>query len=69
MTARQGELDQREKHRRAALINQRATDFSTDRAALLELKAILELDQTDPISEAGGLSIDELLAQIPVHPK
>lgn len=52
MTGRQGELDQREKRRRAAQ---------------LELKAILELDQTDPIGETAGLSIDELLAQIPAR--
>lgn len=64
MTGRQAELEQREKRRRAALRNLQASDFVARRAALMELKTILELDRIDPIGEAAGLLIDELHAQI-----
>ena len=67
MTDHQTELEQREKRRRTALKNLQSTDFEIRRASLLELKSILDLDQTDPIVEAAGLSIDELRAQVPAR--
>ncbi len=66
MTDRQGDLEQREKRRRGALRGLRATDFATRRAALIELREILEQDRTDPLGEAAGLSIAELRA-LPVQ--
>lgn len=67
MTDRQDELENREKRRRAALRDLRASDFATRRAALLELKSIHDLDRTAPIGEAAGLSIDELRARVPAR--
>ena len=63
----QVELEQREIRRRLALKKLHALDWNTRRAALIELREILEQDRTDPLGEAAGLSIDELRAIVPVH--
>ncbi len=61
------ELEQREKRRRAALRKLHAPDLADSHAALNSLREIQELDRTDPLGEAAGLSIDELHANVPVH--
>lgn len=62
----QVELEQREIRRRLALKQLHALDWNTRRAALIELREILEQDRTDPLGEAAGLSIAELRA-LPVQ--
>lgn len=61
------ELEQREIRRRRALKKLFALDWATRRAALLDLREILEQDRTDPLGETAGLSINELRAIVRVH--